>query len=119
VITRILDTYPTLPFLLIGDSGQEDPEIYREVVARYPRRILAVYIRDVTRAVVARGAAIAALAEQVRADGSELILADDSLAVARHASANGWIADQELAEVQAAVAHEQQDAGATLPDTGE
>jgi phosphatidate phosphatase APP1 len=117
-ITRIIDTYPALPFVLLGDSGQEDPEIYREVVARYPRRILAIYIRDVTRAVVARGAAIAALAEQVRADGSELLLADDSLAVARHASDRGWIAAGELDEVAAAVAYEQQDDGATLADTG-
>ncbi|HYC34079.1 MAG TPA: phosphatase domain-containing protein, partial [Gemmatimonadales bacterium] len=28
-IAEILATYPDLPFILIGDSGQEDPEIYR------------------------------------------------------------------------------------------
>ena len=49
-IRRILDTYPTLPFLLIGDSGQQDPEIYREIVRLYPNRILAIYIRSVSRA---------------------------------------------------------------------
>lgn len=118
VITRILDTYPALPFVLLGDSGQEDPEIYREVVARYPQRILAIYIRDVTRALLARGTAIAALADQVRADGSELLLADDSLAVARHASDRGWIAADELDEIAAAVTHDQQDDGATVADTG-
>jgi phosphatidate phosphatase APP1 len=39
--------YPHLNFVLIGDSGQEDPKIYREIVAIFPGRILAVYIRDV------------------------------------------------------------------------
>ena len=44
---QILQAYPQLQFILIGDSGQEDPEIYREVVKEFPGRILAIYIRDV------------------------------------------------------------------------
>ena len=47
-IRRILDTFPDLPFILIGDSGEEDPEIYGEIVSAYPGRILAVYIRNVS-----------------------------------------------------------------------
>ena len=46
-IDNILLTYPELKFVLIGDSGQEDARIYREVVKKYPKRILAIYIRDV------------------------------------------------------------------------
>ena len=37
-----------LPFVLLGDSGEQDPEIYGEIVSSYPGRILAVYIRDVS-----------------------------------------------------------------------
>ncbi|MBW3545955.1 MAG: DUF2183 domain-containing protein, partial [Bacteroidetes bacterium] len=44
-IRRVLETFD-LPFILIGDSGQHDPEIYEEIVRDYPKRILAVYIRD-------------------------------------------------------------------------
>ena len=40
--------YPALPFVLLGDSGQHDPEIYSEVVRENPGRILAIYIRDVS-----------------------------------------------------------------------
>jgi phosphatidate phosphatase APP1 len=105
-IRGILDTYPALPFLLIGDSGQEDPEIYREVVQLYPGRILAIYIRNVSRA-SERVGAIQALAEQVAATGSTLILADDSLAAARHAAEQGWISAEGLAEVVAASAADQ------------
>jgi phosphatidate phosphatase APP1 len=46
-ITNILLTYPDLKFILIGDSGQEDPKIYSEIVGLFPDRILAIYIRDV------------------------------------------------------------------------
>ncbi|HXF63963.1 MAG TPA: phosphatase domain-containing protein, partial [Caldilineaceae bacterium] len=48
-IGRILSTYPTLPFILIGDSGQKDPEIYHQVAQDHPGRILAIYIRDVSQ----------------------------------------------------------------------
>ncbi|HEX6255885.1 MAG TPA: phosphatase domain-containing protein [Euzebyales bacterium] len=47
-ITMLLETYPELDFVLIGDSGQEDPEIYADVITRWPDRVRAVYIRDVT-----------------------------------------------------------------------
>jgi phosphatidate phosphatase APP1 len=108
-IRQVLDTYPTLPFLLIGDSGQEDPEIYHELVRLYPNRILAIYIRDVSRS-PRRGAAIQALAEDVSAAGSTLVLAEDSAAAARHAAERGWITPAELAEVAAASAEDR-----TLP----
>lgn len=46
-IIRILETYPHLPFVLIGDSGENDPYIYDAVARTYPDRIAAIYIRDV------------------------------------------------------------------------
>ncbi len=39
-------TVPDLPFVLVGDSGQRDPEIYAEAVRTYPGRIRAIYLRD-------------------------------------------------------------------------
>ncbi|HEU4512001.1 MAG TPA: phosphatase domain-containing protein [Nocardioidaceae bacterium] len=46
-IREVLDLHPQLQFVLIGDSGEKDPEIYADVVRAYPGRILAVYIREV------------------------------------------------------------------------
>nr|MBA3671452.1 DUF2183 domain-containing protein [Gemmatimonadaceae bacterium] len=43
-IRRILELYPSLPFILIGDTSQHDPEIYRAIVAEFPERIRAIYI---------------------------------------------------------------------------
>lgn len=46
-IIRILQLYPDLPFILIGDSGEKDTDIYKAVVQAFPGRIKAIYIRDV------------------------------------------------------------------------
>jgi phosphatidate phosphatase APP1 len=99
-IRQILDTYPALPFILIGDSGQEDPEIYRDVVRDYPHRIHAVYIRNVTPEPL-RIKAIRQLAEEVSEAGSTLVLSDDTLSAARHAAEHGWIDPVELEQVAA------------------
>src|SRR5688500_11435279 len=101
-IRDIIELYPTLPFLLIGDSGQEDPEIYREIVARYPSRILAIYIRNVTPA-VSRAERIRALAREVSEAHSELVLAAVSGEVAAHALDRGWIDGAALERVLADV----------------
>jgi phosphatidate phosphatase APP1 len=98
LIQEILATYPGLPFILVGDSAQEDPEIYAEAVSAHPKRILAVYIRNV-RPHPERSQAIQALAERVTQAGSTLVLADDTLAVARHAAAHGWIRHEALPDI--------------------
>ncbi len=98
VIREILATYPSLPFILIGDSAQEDPEIYADVVGTHPGRILAVYIRNV-RQHPEDSPAIRALAQRVSAAGSTLVLADDTLTAARHAAAHGWIREEALPDI--------------------
>jgi phosphatidate phosphatase APP1 len=90
IIREILDLYPELPFILIGDDSQKDPEIYRAILDAYPGRILAIYIRNV-RADPERSASVQALAQQVLAAGSTLVLADDTFAAAKHAADQGWI----------------------------
>ncbi|HEX6057578.1 MAG TPA: phosphatase domain-containing protein [Gemmatimonadaceae bacterium] len=108
-IHDILERYPHLPFILIGDSGQEDPEIYREVVERFPQRVVAIYIRNVTPDPL-RATAIAALAAEVEKAGSALILADDTMAAARHAAEHGWIQAATLAGIGAERAHDEAEA---------
>lgn len=45
-IETVLGFYPGFRFLLIGDNGQQDVEIYAQAVRDYPDRIGAVFIRD-------------------------------------------------------------------------
>ncbi|PKL75208.1 MAG: hypothetical protein CVV27_16570 [Candidatus Melainabacteria bacterium HGW-Melainabacteria-1] len=49
-IQRILETYPKRRFVLFGDSGEHDPEIYRKLARQYAGQIVAVYIHNVTGA---------------------------------------------------------------------
>ena len=97
-IREILETYPALPFILVGDSGQEDPEIYAALVREHPGRFHAVYIRNVTPR-AERTSRIQELAREVTEAGSTLVLADDTLAAARHSAAHGWIASESLDEI--------------------
>ena len=97
-IREIFATYPDMPFLLVGDSGQEDPEIYAALVREFPERIRAIYIRNVAPN-AERTDRIRALAEEVTGAGSTLVLADDTLAAAKHAALHGWIASDALTEI--------------------
>ncbi|KXX76887.1 Phosphatidate phosphatase APP1 [Madurella mycetomatis] len=47
-LEAILRDFPDRKFLLVGDSGEADLEVYTELVVANPGRILAVFIRDVT-----------------------------------------------------------------------
>ncbi|HEX8682989.1 MAG TPA: phosphatase domain-containing protein [Ardenticatenaceae bacterium] len=105
-IRQILDTFPDLPFILIGDSGQEDPEIYSRIVRETPSRIFATYIRNVNPD-PARAQAIVTLASEVLEAGSTLILVDDTLAAAKHAAEQGWISPDALPRVEAKTAEDQ------------
>lgn len=98
LIRKMLALYGDMPFVLIGDSGQHDPEIYADLVREHPGRIAAVYIRNVTHS-NGRYRAIEALARQVTAQGSTLFLAADSFAMARHMADSGWIASTALAGI--------------------
>lgn len=99
-IEAILGTYPHLPFVLLGDSGQEDPEIYARVAADFPGRIRAIYIRDVTGP--PRDAEVRAVAERTRAEGTPMLLVRDSLEAARDAVERGLMAEEALETVRVA-----------------
>lgn len=47
-LERIMRDFPQRKFILIGDSGEADLEVYTDVVLANPGKILAVFIRDVT-----------------------------------------------------------------------
>ncbi len=44
-VARILDTYPQLRFVLVGDDTQKDLEVFGAIAADQPHRIAAVFIR--------------------------------------------------------------------------
>jgi phosphatidate phosphatase APP1 len=99
LIHNMLALYDRLPFILIGDSGQHDPEIYRRIVEEHPGRVLAVYIRNVSRS-AQRTSEIEDLAIAVAGAGSALLLAADSVAIAEHAVKLGLVDPDAVSEVE-------------------
>jgi phosphatidate phosphatase APP1 len=99
LIHHMLALYSDLSFILIGDSGQHDPEIYRQIVDEHPGRVLAVYIRNVSRD-PKRIKEIEDLAVVVAGAGSSLVLAADSVAMAEHATKLGLVAPETVSEVR-------------------
>ncbi len=96
-IKQILEAYPALQFVLIGDSGQDDPKIYREVVRQFPGRILAVYIRDVQLPDRQK------IAIEISKDfGSEveMIIVDNTVAAADHAAKAGLIFTETIPAIE-------------------
>ncbi|MDX1494040.1 MAG: phosphatase domain-containing protein [Longimicrobiales bacterium] len=91
LIREMLRRYPQLPFILIGDSGQHDPEIYAQVVRENPDRVKAVYIRDVDPDPERRDQVLE-LAGALEKAGSALVLTDRSDVMAEHAREIGLIA---------------------------
>lgn len=96
-IRRILETYPDLPFVMIGDSSEDDPRLYADALERYPGRVRAIYIRDVAEK--NRGA-VRRLARDVDEQGSSMLLIKHTLEAARHAVEDGMIAASALADIE-------------------
>jgi phosphatidate phosphatase APP1 len=98
VIRNLLETYEDMPFVLIGDSGEEDPEIYLQVIREHPKRIKTVYIRDVTPG--ERDTEVQAIASEARRLGTDMVTVPDTVAAAEHAVSAGLIALDSLAKVR-------------------
>ena len=107
LIQQILEFEPDLPVILVGDSGQKDPEIYRAISEEFPGRLLGAFIRNVTQS-RSRDESIHDLVDEVEADGAAFYLAEDSLDIARHAADRGWIRRAAVASVAADIEAEGQ-----------
>ena len=101
VIERIFTAYPRLRFVLAGDSGEHDPEIYAEVVRAFPGRVLGIYIRDVSQG--QEHDRVLSLRQELSRLGVDMVLARDSFAAASHAMALGLITPGELRSVAQSV----------------
>lgn len=46
-IINLLENYPAMKFVLIGDSGEHDASIYTDIAVQFPNRIICIYLRSV------------------------------------------------------------------------
>ncbi|KAF8884046.1 hypothetical protein CPB84DRAFT_1789448 [Gymnopilus junonius] len=45
-VVDVLDAFPESKFFLIGDSGEQDMELYADIARERPNQILAIFVRD-------------------------------------------------------------------------
>jgi len=82
-IASIVEYFPQLKFVLIGDSGQHDPEVYLQVIRSHRGRVLAAFIRDVTPDV--RDHAVSQIVAEAKAAGVEMVYVQESAEALEHA----------------------------------
>jgi phosphatidate phosphatase APP1 len=92
-VERIFEIIHDIPFILIGDSGQHDAEIYLQVIKDFPGRVKMVYIRDVDSRSHAK---VTEIAEEIKNQGVEMMLVRDTIEAAVHAVSKGWILESDV-----------------------
>jgi phosphatidate phosphatase APP1 len=95
-IERIFDIIRDIPFILIGDSGQHDAEIYLQVIRDFPGRVKMVYIRDVDPASHNK---VLKIAGEIGKLGVEMMLVTDTIEAAHHAVSKGWILEGDIPHI--------------------
>ncbi|PKY09299.1 actin patch protein 1 [Aspergillus campestris IBT 28561] len=53
-LEQILRDFPSRKFILVGDSGEADLEVYTDIALANPKRILGIFIRDITTPIRSR-----------------------------------------------------------------
>lgn len=99
LITTILKHHAELPFVLIGDSTQHDPEIYDEIARLYPQRIKAIYIRRVNPS-QERVRDILRIADDLKTLGVDLLLVPDTVGAAEDALLKGMITEESIMQIR-------------------
>ncbi|MGD9619539.1 MAG: App1 family protein [Mycolicibacterium sp.] len=93
-IRRLFQAYPSMRFVLIGDSGQRDPLTYEEMAREFPGRVKLIIIRQVGVDDDARNRELRDRAPSLRDDGIPLYLVPDAAQAAELAQSLG-LCDQE------------------------
>lgn len=103
----LIERYPHLRWVLLGDSGQADAELYAEAARNFGGRIAAIYIRDVDPVLESPlDKSVDAHIERVAGTSVPMLRARDSLAMAEHAAGLGLLDPASIAGIGAEVARD-------------
>jgi phosphatidate phosphatase APP1 len=77
-LRRLFDLYPETSFVLIGDSGQKDPDVYLEVAGIRPNQVRAIIIIDAGEHAAERGEELRERGPELQAEGVPFYFAEDA-----------------------------------------
>lgn len=109
LVRQLITRYPTLRWVLLGDSGQADAELYGKAAQEFGSRIAAIYIRDVDPDTeTPLDTLVGAQIDRVAGTHVPMVLARDSSAIAAHAAQLGLIDASWLPAIDREVARDAQ-----------
>ena len=97
---RILKLCPNTRFILVGDSGQHDPQIYHELARQNPGRVAAIYIRQFEPG--HRDVELERRASEL-APGIPLCASPTLDAAVEHAASEGWLGGKSVDKIERAL----------------
>ena len=105
---RLIELYPGLQWLLVGDSGQVDAQLYAELLLAHPGKVIAIYIRDIDPAADSDyDRFVDGHIGRIATTGVPMLRVRDSNAIAEHARSLGLLEPEELGEVAKEVRKDQ------------
>lgn len=99
-LTRLVEAYPKTPFVLIGDSGQKDPEIYREFATEHPGATKAIIIMKASDSSTERTDQLRAASVGYREAGIPMYVCDDAMVATQALHSMKLVDDITLVEVE-------------------
>ena len=97
-IKFLLEFYKEQKFILIGDSGQKDPQIYTRLAKEFPGRIESIYIRKIRSKVFFRN--IEQLNSHLEKVKTSYLQVEDTMDVAKHALSMGYVNEDLINELE-------------------
>jgi len=117
-IRSLFELYYDQSFILIGDSGQRDPEIYLKIAEMYPSRVKAIYIRRIGNK--KNNMRLERLISEAEELGTEMIPVHTTTEAALHAVRHNFIRAEQIAEIQTEKEREEHEHDRLIPrDQGE
>ncbi len=106
---ELIARHPRLRWVLVGDSGQADAELYAEAAREFGDRIAAVYIRDVDPSTEdPRDRFVDGHIDRIAGTNVPMLRVGDSLAIAGHALGLGLLAGSRLDDIAREVQRDRQ-----------
>lgn len=110
-VQRIFEAYPDTRFVLVGDSGQKDPETYVDIAREWPDQVEAIVIRDVGEHLAQRADQLRANEQQWRDEGIPFDFAHDAESAAQALADRGLLDEEAVGRVSAAAATDDEGCG--------
>ncbi|MEO5962573.1 MAG: phosphatase domain-containing protein [Thermomonas sp.] len=108
-VRMLVQHFPHLRWVLLGDSGQADAETYSQIASEFGDRILAIYIRDVDPGSDSvRDTSVDGFIEQVAGTSVPMLRVGDSITIGEHALGLGLIPAAAMPAIAAEVQSDKQ-----------